>query len=166
MKALPLWQPWASLVACGAKRVETRSWPTPTTILGERIAIYATKGGLSKGDLHDLLDTEPFGSALRHLVPDAYAGAPTGKALERALPRGVIVCTVRLARCAPITAEAGERLRVWDADEYAFGDYTAGRWAWVLEDVLCLDPPALAAPRGQGLFEWEDGLTLFDEVAS
>lgn len=28
MKALTLWQPWASLVALGAKRIETRSWST------------------------------------------------------------------------------------------------------------------------------------------
>lgn len=29
MKALTLWQPWASLVALGVKTVETRSWSTP-----------------------------------------------------------------------------------------------------------------------------------------
>lgn len=28
MKALSLWQPWASAIALGAKRVETRSWET------------------------------------------------------------------------------------------------------------------------------------------
>ena len=28
MKALTVRQPWASLIAVGAKRVETRSWPT------------------------------------------------------------------------------------------------------------------------------------------
>ena len=28
MKCLSLWQPWASLVVIGAKRFETRSWPT------------------------------------------------------------------------------------------------------------------------------------------
>ncbi len=28
MKAITLWQPWASLLACGAKIYETRSWAT------------------------------------------------------------------------------------------------------------------------------------------
>ena len=26
MKAISLWQPWASAIALGAKRIETRSW--------------------------------------------------------------------------------------------------------------------------------------------
>lgn len=28
MKALTLWQPWASLVALGEKKIETRTWST------------------------------------------------------------------------------------------------------------------------------------------
>lgn len=28
MKALTIWQPWASLIARGVKQYETRSWPT------------------------------------------------------------------------------------------------------------------------------------------
>ncbi len=28
VRAITLWQPWASLVALGLKRFETRSWPT------------------------------------------------------------------------------------------------------------------------------------------
>ncbi|TWH47470.1 ASCH domain-containing protein [Sporomusa sp. KB1] len=27
MKAITILQPWASLLACGAKQIETRSWP-------------------------------------------------------------------------------------------------------------------------------------------
>jgi activating signal cointegrator 1 len=40
MKALSLWQPWASLIADGTKKIETRSWP-----LNHRgpLAIHATK---------------------------------------------------------------------------------------------------------------------------
>lgn len=43
MKALPLWQPWAQLVVIGAKRVETRHWPAPNYVVGQRVAIHATK---------------------------------------------------------------------------------------------------------------------------
>ncbi|MFL5577327.1 MAG: ASCH domain-containing protein [Gemmatimonadaceae bacterium] len=41
MKALTLTQPWATLVAIGAKTIETRSWPTHYR--GE-VAIHAAKG--------------------------------------------------------------------------------------------------------------------------
>ena len=44
MKALTLHQPWASLIACGAKRIETRSWPPPKSLIGKRIAIHAGIG--------------------------------------------------------------------------------------------------------------------------
>ena len=54
MKAPSLWQPWASAIAVGAKRVETRSWPTnyrgPLRPLG---AIVATCR---------LVDCKPTGS--------------------------------------------------------------------------------------------------------
>lgn len=41
MKAITLTQPWASLVACGAKKIETRSWRTHHR---GWIAIHAAKG--------------------------------------------------------------------------------------------------------------------------
>ena len=40
MKAITIWQPWASLLACGGKRFETRSWAT--SYRGP-IAIHAAK---------------------------------------------------------------------------------------------------------------------------
>ncbi len=40
MKAITIWQPWASLLACGAKQYETRSWAT--SYRGP-IAIHAAK---------------------------------------------------------------------------------------------------------------------------
>ena len=43
MKALNLHQPSASLIADGRKTIETRSWPPPRALVGERIAIHAGK---------------------------------------------------------------------------------------------------------------------------
>ena len=34
MKALSLWQPWASLIAYGVKDIETRSWAAPAGVKG------------------------------------------------------------------------------------------------------------------------------------
>src|ERR1700732_4369319 len=43
MKAISLWQPWASLIACGAKPYETRDWAPPESMIGQPIAIHAAK---------------------------------------------------------------------------------------------------------------------------
>ena len=41
MRAITLHQPWASLIAVGAKTIETRSWKPPQSAIGERLAIHA-----------------------------------------------------------------------------------------------------------------------------
>ena len=41
MLALTLWQPYATLIACGAKTIETRSWAAPESLIGQRLAIHA-----------------------------------------------------------------------------------------------------------------------------
>jgi hypothetical protein len=38
---LTLWEPWATLIAVGAKTIETRSWAAPPGLIGERIGIHA-----------------------------------------------------------------------------------------------------------------------------
>jgi len=43
MKAISLWQPWASLLVLGLKRFETRDYPLPHSLRGERVAIHAAK---------------------------------------------------------------------------------------------------------------------------
>lgn len=55
MKVLSLWQPWAQLVICGAKRLETRSWPLGNTPC--RLAIHASK---KTAELHRLFATPHF----------------------------------------------------------------------------------------------------------
>ena len=43
MQALSMHQPWASLVAKQVKHIETRDRRPPSRLLGQRIAIHATK---------------------------------------------------------------------------------------------------------------------------
>jgi hypothetical protein len=67
VKALPLNQPWATLVAIEAKRIETRGYPPRRLGLhvGQRIAIYATKGlgeQQSKSEFVELCGARPFAS--------------------------------------------------------------------------------------------------------
>lgn len=135
MKALPLWQPWASLVAVGAKRVETRHWPAPTYILGQRIAIHATKTDRHLG----YATVEPF----RNYLP-----------VQAALPLGAIIATVVVDRCVQITRELALQLHLAKPHEFAFGDYTPGRYAWVLRDVETFPP--VPWKGSQGIFEVPD----------
>lgn len=143
MKALPLWQPWASLVALGAKRVETRHWPAPTALIGQRIAIHATK----TMDHLAIGGTEPFRSALIAEYPQMISG----------LPLGAIVATVVLARCGEITEATANELALRNPAEFAFGNYEPGRFAWVLQDVEQLAAPVPFTGR-QGIFDVPDRL--------
>lgn len=146
MRALSLWQPWASLVAAEAKRIETRSWPTPTSLLGTRIAIYATKGGLRRREFVDVCHDEPFVQALG----DAGYYGP----LE--LPRGAIVATAVIERCRPITAEYAAVVREDWPDEYDFGDYSCDhgqRYAWELTDVERPPDPIACSATRQGIWQ-------------
>lgn len=146
MKAISLLQPWATLVAVGAKRLETRSWSTPYR---GRIAIHASKGF---GPVYRFLaGEEPFRSAL----------AAGGYQSPGELPRGAVVALATLVDCIPVTTTCGGFARFarrgnFDdipASELPFGDFGPGRWAWVLEDVVRLEEPYPA--RGSlGVWTW------------
>lgn len=137
MRALTLTQPWASLVAIGAKRIETRSWPTAWR---GPLAIHAAQG---------------FPAAARRccyeqafrIVLDWHELNPAN------LPRGVVLATCRLVDCVP--TEDAELLSGLTWFESSFGDYSPGRWAWVLDDIQPLAHPVPA--RGAlGLWSWKE----------
>lgn len=131
MKAISIWQPWASLIAYGLKRVETRDWPT------RPILIHASKRW-----------TRDEREAAEDLWP---AGEP-GYADEhgdRVLPFGAVVAVARLVSCVRMTPDL---IALQHEDEIARGAWLPGRWAWVLADVQRLDPPIHLRGR-QGLFE-------------
>lgn len=131
MRALTLWQPWASMIAIGAKRIETRGWPCPAGMVGERIAIHAA----ATREHLIVAGCDPF-------RPRLLAAASSGTlVLDEAgdLPRGAVLCTVRVVACEEMTAGYDRAL---DRDEREFGWYEAGRFAWHLADVERLPVPA------------------------
>ena len=130
MKALTLWQPWASLIVLGHKRFETRSWKTDG-LIGERIAIHAAKRPAE--DMNSKLLNE---LAALELEP---AFLPLGAVVGT----GVTTDFCRTELIAPDLP----------ASELAFGDYSPGRWAWRIEDVEALPEPIPARGR-QGIWEW------------
>jgi hypothetical protein len=133
VKALTLWQPWASLVAAGAKRIETRSWATSC-----RGPLLIHAGLRWDPELRDLSLREPFRTAL---FGDLCAWPGD-------LPLGAVVAVASLDDCRPTAEE-------WACDlsklELAAGDYRPGRWGWFLEDVRPLPAP-VPWPGAQGLW--------------
>jgi len=124
MKALSLWQPWASLVADGRKRIETLSWRPPEWLVGHWLAIHATKKV-------DAEAAEDFG-----YVPDL-------------LPRGAVVACAFLDSWMRFRAENTEHIT---DEEKSYGDFYEGRFGWVFSEVRKLQEPLII--RGaQGIFD-------------
>ena len=134
MKAITLWQPWASLIAYGIKTRETRSRRPPRQLIAsedtelgrihERFAIHAAKRPLTRDELESPI--------LRALPPEVLT-----------LPLGAVVATALITR---VDEADGTQL-----DPY--GDYGAGRFFWTLEAVQRFDEPVPAIGH-QGWWDW------------
>ena len=146
MKAISLWQPYASLIAAGVKTIETRGWAPPKDLTGQRIAIHAAKA----------IETSDVRGRERHRLIAAALDDPEW---DGSIPRGAVVCTAVLDHTAQVTGPehngqvtvAGNGHPV-PVDEW--GDFSPGRWLWFLRDVEPVDPPVPARGR-QGFWNWE-----------
>jgi hypothetical protein len=153
LKGLTLTQPWASLVAAGEKRVETRSWSTPYR---GRLAIHAAKGladpVFDPAGLAEIFATDPFHTALRR----------SGFRDPAELPRGAVLATCDLIACVATSQlkralDELPELASWRPGEFerAFGNYDAGRYCFLLTDVRGFDEPIDFRGK-QGLFDVPD----------
>lgn len=154
IKAITLHQPWASLIAVGAKPFETRDWHPPRWLIGQRIAIHAGK------TLRAIIEAQREPLEMDQAIADAL-DLPIAR--WRNLPLGAVVCTAKLAG-AYKSAGIGTDL-VWIAQSVRgsaetpiikpdyVGDYSRGRWLWYLTDVERLDPP-VPARGAQGFWDW------------
>jgi hypothetical protein len=142
VKTITLWQPWAQLIALKAKTIETRSWPAPRALIGQRIAIHAAQ--------------------LPPLCTDLQRFAELGHRFD-SCPLGKVVASAVLADCvpmvspAPVDYRAGrilvvqgpgtvDELQLWTCDgslnferairgQLPLGDFAPGRFAWLLDDI-------------------------------
>lgn len=151
MKVISLLQPWASLIALGEKKIETRSWKTDYR---GPLLIHASKSLKCAG----VAWTEPFYTALK-----PFHNEVNGKASIQH-PIGVIVARCNLLGCLEIKNNIPDEQRAWvegwgyvKGNEYYFGDYNPGRYAWILENIEMLPDPIQA--KGQlGLWEYGGNL--------
>jgi hypothetical protein len=154
VKAITLTQPWASLVALGAKKIETRSWAT--SYRGP-LMIHAAKGlgpvGGRRG-LADLVMSPPFFAALQPAMMRLRQQYNRDGDVEEwpefapdLLPLGAVVAVATLSDCCPITDDGIETPcgRLYpQTPEHDFGNYEPGRLAWLLADVRPLRTPVPA----------------------
>lgn len=146
MQALSLWQPHASAIALGLKKIETRG-PNMRTGYRGLLAIHAAKKWT-----HEIAEStiELIRCGVKLPSPRGWGGARysrTGK-LERWLPLGAVVAVATLVDCRTMDQEwIGEQTQL----ELLLGGWEPGRHGWVLESVKALEEP-LGLKGRQGLW--------------
>ncbi len=140
MKVISLLQPWATLVVMGAKQIETRSW---STAYRGPLLIHTSKGKAGEIFAHEL----PFKKHIRDFMQ---------------LPFGFIIGRVTLTDVVrigtgPLLNTSDEMMNNLTMEEKAFGDYTPGRFAWILQDPIAFKTP-LGARGSLTLWEFDENL--------
>jgi hypothetical protein len=141
-------QPWATLVAIGENSIETRSWGT--RYRGQLI-IHSAKG--FPRDARELCAEQPYRKVL----------ANAGYREASDLPLGQVIAVADLVDVMKFTRSSLREVRErvareeFPPHEADFGDFSAGRYGWVLRNVRRLEKPIPA--RGMlGLWQVSDSL--------
>lgn len=129
IKAITLWQPWASFMAWGLKKNETRSWAT--SYRGP-LAIHAAA------------------NSPRDYPIQLLEFAPTHMGLVKYWPKGVILCVVDLVECIKISGIISDPID----RETMMGDYSKGRFIWLTKMIEVFNEP-IPCKGHQGLWDWE-----------
>jgi hypothetical protein len=146
MKALTIWQPWASLIMAGAKPVEWRGWACPRWIVGQRIAIHAGSRPARRDEIADIIariddaETSLIADVARPLLTRVHSGA---------WPLSSVLGTAIIGTPIPVVA--------W-LMEHAPGFLDSNRvdhskFAWPLTDIERFEPP-IPARGAQGFWNW------------
>jgi len=158
MKAITLWQPWASLLACGAKKYETRSWAT--SYRGP-IAIHAA-ATLFQRVMKKVFPLHNWSYAPDYTIKRKFVDLVSKFVDVDNLCYGAVIATAELVGCHKIMESAllesyiiinGKRYFPHD-DEWIFGDWTPGRYAWKFANTTMLPEP-IPAKGHQQLWNWE-----------
>ena len=126
MKAISLWQPWATAIAVGVKRIETRHWPTCYT---GPVLIHAAKRWTR--------DQREFTEA------EQRAGRLPGE-----IPLGAIVALAHIDGCVRTEILA----RQVSALEHDYGNYEPERYGWTLRLIERFVDP-IPYRGAQGFFD-------------
>lgn len=156
MKALTVRQPWASLIMNRTKWIETRA---------QRIRIRGRIGIVA--GLHRPADGTKVGNWTYYRAianPEWGDWLHNGHPKVTDAPRGFLIGTVELYDCVPIDQfnghpalafyepQSGAYVPQRITEQLPYGDFTPGRWAWLLRD-----PQPLAEHRPMPGFQgWRE----------
>lgn len=137
IKAISVLEPWASLIGIiQTKHIETRSWATKYR---GPLAIHASKGLLPKRELSSLFQNN---IEIRKTFHNHFGQDPLQMDYRQIFKNGMIIATCNLVDICQISKK-----NIPAEPERSFGDYTPGRFAWILEDIKPLAEPRPA--KGQ-----------------
>lgn len=132
MRAISLWQPYASLWLSTAKAHETRHWATDYR---GPLAVHAAKRMDRVSQYVNDICVRQFGSRWQF-----------------DLPRGAVIGTLELIDCV-----STNNLRAVDPEDYACGNFAAGRYGWKRGAFHVL-PHSIPFIGRQGFFNVPDDL--------
>ena len=149
LKALTIWQPWASLVMAGWKPYEFRGWPAPRYVVGQRVVIHAGTRAMKPQEVRDLIEMLASGVFCGGLHVDALPFLEDVLMQRRTLPRAAGLGTVRLGepqRSCDLWPDQFEGMSDSDRVEHS-------NWAWPVSEIEPFEP--IVPIRGhQGFWNW------------
>ena len=169
MKALSLTEPWATLVATGEKKIETRSWKTPYRGL---IAIHAAKN-------FPAWAKEAVGVSFFKVLEKHGIFSPSDFTL------GAIIGVTEIKACLSTNGQARLQFSAGNIEiengvvtknemsgvcykkplpgtaENCFGDYSANRFMWFLENPQRLKDPI---PCRGALSLWDVPINIEQQI--
>lgn len=165
-KVLTLWQPWASLLVHGVKKIETRPKPTNWTSKKGAYSIHSASKW-SKEQANICLQ-EPFKSILSDLGLLFWLDKVPALGYTFLFPLGQIIGSIEVTECCMINSKSywkqvklSEKESVFaeakfsqikvNEPELSFGNYESGRYAWLTQNPRILKTP-IPYKGGQGYY--------------
>lgn len=133
MRVITLHEPWASLIGEGIKIIETRSWPCYQ--YGE-LYIHAGQMPIPKNDIRK--------NELSKLLCGSFH-------------HGTIFARCILSDCIRIDEQFANAVKKENISNYLCGDYTPGRYAWILTNIEPITP--IKATGKQGIWYYNPDIS-------
>lgn len=153
MKAITVWQPWASLIAIGAKPYEFRGWKPPKSLIGQRLAIHAGARPMRLTEIFGLLNQAKNPAYFGHPCLHLDKALPVLRACHDradAVPLSHVVCIVTVGEAKRGDQCAAEFGGNAGNDSDRDGTFN---WGWPMLEIEELHPP-VPARGAQGLWDW------------
>lgn len=156
LKALTVYQPWATLIVAGAKPYEFRGWRLHQSLIGRRVVIHASARPMRADELNGIIrDLLAGGDVAASTCLHKDISLPILQNMLRDLSRGGGPYGVGLGTATfgdPVSgfdvAEEFGLARVNDSDRHDHAN-----WAWPMLDIERWQDPMPMKGR-QGVWNW------------